>query len=60
SIRRRGILPDIAVELSPGEFPLFPGDMDVLTEEELFHTGDAQLLEAIKQLNHCWDRRGCE
>lgn len=60
TIRRQGITPDIMVELSPEQPVLSPFGIDQLTEEELFHTGDAQLIEAIERLNNCWTKWGCE
>lgn len=60
SIRQQGITPDVLVELPPEAAILSPNAVRQMTEEELFHSGDAQLLEAIKLLNNCWDRGQCE
>jgi carboxyl-terminal processing protease len=60
SIRKRGITPDVLVELPPEAAILSPNVVRQMTEEELFHSGDAQLLEAIKLLNNCWDQGQCE
>ncbi len=50
AIWKHGITPDIEVPLPPDKRILAPADVKQMTEEELFHAGDAQLLTAVKKL----------
>jgi carboxyl-terminal processing protease len=59
NIRQQGLKPDVLLELPSGATILSPAEVKQMTEAELFHSDDAQLLEAIKLLNHCWDRGVC-
>jgi carboxyl-terminal processing protease len=50
-IWRRGIEPDVKVELAPGRAPLAPSQSGAVASDELALSGDAQLLRGIEILS---------
>jgi carboxyl-terminal processing protease len=59
SIRKQGIVPDVAVRLPFDARPLSPEEIEYLTEDALSRSGDLQLLKAIDLLNGCWNAASC-